>query len=49
MLNYSEMSEWLQQRLLGVETIKAFKSEEEEIEAFEHISSNNFKEFIRIV
>ena len=49
MLNYSEMSEWLQQRLLGVETIKAFKSEEEEIESFEHISSNNFKSFIRIL
>ena len=48
MHNYSEMSEWLQQRLLGVETIKAFRSEAQEIQQFEQISSNNFRNFLRI-
>ena len=47
MHNY-QMSEWLQQRLLGVETIKAFRSEAQEIQQFEQISSNNFRNFLRI-
>ena len=49
MVNYSQMSEWLQQRLIGIETIKAFKSELSEITSFEKISSENYRNFIRIL
>ena len=45
--NYAAMSEWLQQRLLGIETIKHYRSEELEREKFRQLSQTQFKTFLR--
>ena len=45
--NYSILTEWLQQRLLGCETIKQYKMELHEVEEFEKLTENVFKRFLK--
>lgn len=45
--NYSSLSEWLQQRLLGLETIKHYRCEEREIQQMEARSLSLTKDLIK--
>ena len=45
--NYATMTEWLQQRLLGIETIKHYRTENIERDKFAHLSQTQFKIFLR--
>lgn len=45
--DYSLLSEWLQQRLLGVETIKHYGTESIEQESLRHLVNNLFLQFFR--
>ncbi len=45
--SYATMTEWLQQRLLGIETIKHYRTEALEQEKFAHLSHAQFKTFLR--
>ena len=45
--NYATMTEWIQQRLLGIETIKHYRTENLEQEKFAHLSQTQFKIFLR--
>ncbi len=45
--NYATMTEWLQQRLLGIETIKHYRTEDLEQEKFAHLARAQFKIFLR--
>ena len=45
--NYATMTEWIQQRLLGIETIKHYRTENLEREKFAHLSQTQFKIFLR--
>ncbi len=45
--NYATMTEWIQQRLLGIETIKHYRTEDLEREKFAHLSQTQFKIFLR--
>lgn len=44
--SYATMTEWLQQRLLGIETIKHYRTEDIEREKFAHLSQTQFKTFL---
>lgn len=48
LVNYSETSEWVQQRLLGVETIKQYNSEKLENEGFAKINDELVKKLNRV-
>lgn len=45
--DYSDLTEWLQQRLLGVETIKHYKTESLESEKMKELSESVLKKFMR--
>jgi ATP-binding cassette subfamily B protein len=45
--NVSELSEWLQQRLSGVETIKQFRTESREVVHMEQLSKSLFHHFVQ--
>ena len=45
--NHAAMTEWLQQRLLGIETIKHYRTENLERQKFAHLSQTQFKIFLR--
>lgn len=45
--NYSELTEWLQGRLLGLETIKHYRTEGIEIAKFQEFTSTLFGKFLR--
>lgn len=45
--DYSAMSEWLQQRLLGIETIKHYRTEALEQEKFDKLAAVQFHTFLR--
>ncbi|MCX6128618.1 MAG: ABC transporter ATP-binding protein [Proteobacteria bacterium] len=45
--NVSQLSEWLQQRLSGIETIKQFRTEKTELAYMERLSAGLFKDFVR--
>ena len=45
--SYATMTEWLQQRLLGIETIKHYGTEDIEQDKFTHLSHLQFKTFLR--
>lgn len=45
--NYSSLTEWLQQRLLGIETIKHYRTESLEIEGMQNLSQELFSKFFR--
>ena len=45
--SYATMTEWLQQRLLGIETIKHYGTEDIEREKFAQLSHMQFKTFLR--
>lgn len=45
--NYSDLTEWLQQRLLGIETIKHYQSEQEELTKLKALTQTLFKKFFR--
>jgi ABC-type multidrug transport system fused ATPase/permease subunit len=45
--NFSELAEWLQQRFLGIETIKHYRTESIEIKKLEALNSNLIERFLR--
>ncbi len=45
--NVSQLSEWLQQRLSGIETIKQFQTEASETKHMEQLSGSLFRNFVR--
>ncbi len=45
--DYGSLTEWLQQRLLGVETIKHFKTEELEIRKMKDLTENLYQRFYK--
>ncbi|WP_218110366.1 ABC transporter ATP-binding protein [Oligoflexus tunisiensis] len=45
--NVSQLSEWLQQRLSGLETIKQFRTETSEVEHMEQLSKSLFRNFVQ--
>jgi len=45
--DYSQLTEWLQQRLLGIETIKHYQTEGIEIANMELLTSNLYERFLR--
>ena len=45
--NYAAMTEWIQQRLLGIETIKHYHTEKLEQDKFSQLSHTQFKTFLR--
>lgn len=45
--NYSSLSEWLQQRLLGIETIKHYKTEELEVKKMKRLTNELYNKFYR--
>ena len=45
--DYSQLTEWLQQRLLGVETIKHYQTEGIEIASMERLTSSLYERFLR--
>ena len=45
--SYATMTEWLQQRLLGIETIKHYRTEDTERDKFARLSQQQFKTFLR--
>lgn len=45
--DYSDLSEWLQQRLLGIETIKHYKTENIEIEKMHALTESLYQRFLR--
>lgn len=45
--NYAHMTEWLQQRFLGIETIKHYRTEKVEITKYNTLSHDQFQAFFR--
>jgi ABC-type multidrug transport system fused ATPase/permease subunit len=45
--NVSQLSEWLQQRLSGIETIKQFRTETSEVVHMEQLSKSLFRNFVQ--
>lgn len=45
--NVSQLSEWLQQRLSGLETIKQFRTETSEVVQMEQLSKSLFRNFVQ--
>lgn len=45
--NYAHMTEWLQQRFLGIETIKHYRTEKIESDKYDTLSHNQFQAFFR--
>jgi ABC-type multidrug transport system fused ATPase/permease subunit len=47
LLDFSVLSEWIQQRLLGIETIKHYRTEAVEISKMQQLSSQLYKGFLK--
>lgn len=45
--DYSLLTEWLQQRLLGIETIKHYQTEEIEINKLRHLTTRLYERFVK--
>ena len=48
LFDYSQLSEWLQLRLNGIETIKHYKSESQEFSEMKKLSQKNYNNFLRL-
>lgn len=46
--DFATLSEWLQQRLLGIETIKHYRTEELEIQRMQTISTQLFRQLVKV-